>query len=303
MSIIKKRPKAESEMLPAKDLAMAYSVKAKAKKKMAEGGPVVEKRATTQELHDDAKMERQNDHKKPEASGDKVLAKAPMFQARKGLKTTPIKHPSMVPSSAFSSKLRTDEDHLQESDKPEAPQKDHFERVELTKSNVTHEEQEPAHHKMARLAEGGLINEEVPFSKAEDDMEEEYSHADSEPVVEDFMDDQDPAMYADGGEVEEEEEHHASIAAAVMAKRRKMAEGGQVDLYENAEEEPANPDTFDKRNAAAVHEDIDEAMHPLDHEPMGSMNDEHEASEENKEDSRDVFRIRRIMSKRSPITR
>lgn len=46
--------------------------------------------------------------------------------------------------------------------------------------------------------------------------------------------------YARGGEIspqdEIDDEHHASVAAAIMSKRKKMADGGQVDLEEHSEE-------------------------------------------------------------------
>lgn len=165
----------------------------------------------------------------------------------------------------------------------------------------------------------------------------------------DYMDEQDPNMYADGGDVdtstkptptptptstpvnlggteesrkkygmgvfneaeggmiddemdqpepEEEDEHDSSVAAAIMAKRRKYADGGQVDLDDNSME---HPNSYYNRNENAVlKENYDEDMEDMS-QPMDS--NEH-ADELEDEDSHDmVGKIMRKMKSRSPIAR
>lgn len=94
--------------------------------------------------------------------------------------------------------------------------------------------------------------------------------------------------YADGGEVEDE--HHASIAAAIMAKRDRMmmAEGGEVDLDENAMEQPNG--YYARNEDAALKENYDDQLSDLD-QPMDS--NEHDVSIDS--DEHDM--ISRIRSK------
>lgn len=66
-------------------------------------------------------------------------------------------------------------------------------------------------------------------------------------------------MKAEGGMVKEDEMDTAdssSIASAIM-KRRKMAEGGQVEIEQNAEE---MPNQMDELNEAALKENYDEDL-------------------------------------------
>ena len=107
-----------------------------------------------------------------------------------------------------------------------------------------------------------------------------------------------------GGEVgdEEDDEHHSSIAAAIMAKMHKlhkMAEGGQVDLDENAEEEP---NAYYHEDDAALKENYDEGMHSAI-DPMDSDEHGHSLPDEDEHENSMIAAIRRKMMKRSPITR
>jgi len=126
------------------------------------------------------------------------------------------------------------------------------------------------------------------------------------------------APYAAGGEIdpmdEEMEEHHASISAAIMAKRAKlhemvasgamdedhaaedmMAEGGEVDLDLNAEEQPN--EYYHANEHEALKENYDEDMHDVT-QPMDSNEhaDEEESESENKHDM--ISAIRTKMAKK-----
>ena len=79
------------------------------------------------------------------------------------------------------------------------------------------------------------------------------------------------AMMARGGKVspedEIEDEHHASIAAAIMAKRKKMADGGEVDLKWNGAEHLNKEDELSfnaARKNRIMGDDIDEMDQPMD---------------------------------------
>lgn len=63
---------------------------------------------------------------------------------------------------------------------------------------------------------------------------------DKRPPMDEYMADH----FADGGMIDDEDRHHDSVAMAIMARRKakKMADGGMVDLDENAREEPNNLD-------------------------------------------------------------
>lgn len=105
---------------------------------------------------------------------------------------------------------------------------------------------------------------------------------------------------AEGGEIDHDEEmldHAASIASAIMAKRR-MANGGQVDIEENNEEMP-NP--FDELNEAALKENYDSDFEDLTQpDDSNEIDDPSEEAQENRLDK--VSAIRRRMKKRSAIT-
>ncbi len=78
-------------------------------------------------------------------------------------------------------------------------------------------------------------------------------------------------------------DHAKSIADAIMRRRKMMAEGGMVDIEENGEEDPANPNMYDEMNEDM--EDIyDDSQ--LDAQPMDSNEhgDDREDESQNKHD-------------------
>lgn len=297
-----------------------YDAKGGKVKKMAEGGPVsakTEKRPGTQTEGADAHEVARNAAKKALVA-DGWTDQPTLPQARKGLKTTPIKHPKMAHSDIVQSRLRDEEDHLQISagvnDGPQEqpPREDDEEGADRSGPSV------PA-LKMKRMAKGGEINEEVSMHDAEEDGEEHPAGLESDndemaPPEDEFM----AGHFADGGEIspmdEEMEEHHASISAAIMAKRAKlhemvasgamdedhaaesmMAAGGEVDLDENAMEEPNG--YYEANEHSALKENYDEDMHDVT-EPMDSNEhgDGREDASENKHDM--VTAIRSKMKKK-----
>lgn len=134
--------------------------------------------------------------------------------------------------------------------------------------------------KLQGLAEGGMINDMMSMEDAEEDnvqhpagLESDNDQMGDSDAMNDHME-----MLADGGKVdggsEQEEDHSDSIAAAIMARRDrlhdevdsgahdldsavKMAEGGEVDLDMNAEEQPND---FYHQNQEALKENYDEDM-------------------------------------------
>lgn len=176
-----------------------------------------------------------------------------------------------------------------------------------------------------KLANGGMINDDVSMKDAEEDEVQhpaglEMDNDEMSPPEDEIMSNH-MKMLAEGGmaddmdqpEHEEEEEHHSSIASAIMARREKlhaqidsgahdydeavrMADGGQVDIDENAEEQPN--DYYGLNEDAALKENYDSDMDSL-HQPMDSNEhgDEREEESENKHDMISILR-RKMMSKR-----
>lgn len=97
-------------------LAIAYSVKRKAKK-MANGGSIKdEKRPVPDQAHNDKAEVSRNSGNKP-AMEDSWTSRPDMKQSQKGPRMTAIKHPKMVPQDGYSVRLRDQEDDLQDSAK------------------------------------------------------------------------------------------------------------------------------------------------------------------------------------------
>lgn len=95
------------------------------------------------------------------------------------------------------------------------------------------------------------------------------------------------------------EGHYDSIASAIMARKRKakmMAEGGMVDLDENAQEEPNN---LDDLNYEALKKENYAEEHGLSAmgSPEDSNEDGHDLSDEDKHDMVTMIR-RKIKAKR-----
>lgn len=291
-----------------KNLATAYGVQRK--KKMAKGGQVNESakseaRPMPDETDKDSASVSRNDTKKA-LSQSGWTDQPTVAQAQSKPRVQPIKHPKMVPSNAFSARLRDQESDLETSAKPnngpqqQPPAIDNEEGADRKGPSV------PA-LKMKKMAKGGMINEEVSMSKSEEDMEEHPAGLESDddskkPSNSEIMSNH-VEMLADGGMInhdEVEDDLHDSIAAAIMAKkdRMKMAEGGQVDLDSNAEEQPNS--YYHQNEDAALKENYDEGMDNLK-QPMDSNEHGHELSDEDAHDL--VSKIRMKMAARRQFSK
>lgn len=110
---------AEAKHRAKKSLADERSMPKPKLKGLAEGGEVEQDSARTESrpmpgkaYHDEMDV-KQSSMKKPPAMGDSMKQDNISYQARKGPKTTPIKHPRMVASDIVQSRLMNQEDHLQ----------------------------------------------------------------------------------------------------------------------------------------------------------------------------------------------
>ncbi len=279
-------------------IAIAYSVKRKAKKKMAKGGMTYrndsaasEQRPSTQERDNDSSMVSRNSNDAPPRRGDDAKTGEDIsMQAKRGMRTTRIKHPRMVPTDSFSSRLRDEEDDLQISadtnDGPQhqPPEHDNEEGADRQGPEVHDMEREHSNHREP-YAQGGEVNEHM-----------------------EMMDQPEP---------EEEQEHDSSIAAAIMRKRR-MAHGGEIhshgsmdsddsdmaDLSRNADEDANEEDqaSFDALRKENYSETPGLSQLNQPHE-SNEHNDPREEHEENIHDRSTVGMIRAKMRKKSPITR
>lgn len=302
-------------------LAIAYSMKRKkyAKGGMANESAASESRPMPSETDKDGSMvSRNSGNKSPH--NDSWTDRPEMKQSRKGMKTTAIKHPKMVPSSAFSTRLRAEEDDLQESagvnDGPqrELPEHDNEERPDRKGPDVRDMEREHSNGRKP-YAKGGKVS----FSEAEEDNEEHPAGLEDEndmmgPDEDEFM----ASHFAEGGMIDEERDimDAASIAAACMAKLHKYARGGeilsedsmesddsdQVDLSRNADEDANMEDkaSFDALRKENYSES--DGLNELDYDAE-NIGDEREASSENDHDEDMVDSIRRKMKNRSAISR
>lgn len=259
-------------------LAIAYAMKKKAPKKMAQGGLIKEQNEKTEklpmpelELEDRAEIAE--------------LPKAKPMLAAGGRVISPLAAPSMVKSSAFKARLLDKHGNPIE----EIPPQDETEHIGFDDEHAEHSDM---------MAEGGEVEE----------PQDEHEEVDVTPALNEALEDKDKAeksmpKLAEGGEVpmdEAELEHHASIAAAIMAKMKKMAEGGQVDLNENNKEEPNG--YYEQNEDEALDWDMDDSQ--LDHQPEDSneMADSREEDEENDHDESLVSKIMRKKAKKSAIS-
>lgn len=274
------------------------------KRKYAKGGKVNEKaksehRPMPEEHDKDAAMVSRNDAKKPLVNAD--WDQNPMI---KRPKTQPLKHPSMAQSPVFKVKLRDQEDHL-ESKMPPASPKDQPNQDLNEMDAKKHGPSVPALH-MKKMAKGGMINEEISMHEAEEDKVEHPTHLEEDddqmkPSEDEIM----SGHFARGGEVspedELEEERHNSIAAAIMAKRDRMhamidsgamdeddavhgyADGGEVDLSINHDEQPNNEDqmSFEALKKENYNSSNLDKSQPRDSNLIG---DDREEESENKHD-------------------
>lgn len=329
-------------------LAIAYSVKRKAKPKYAKGGQIppsakFESRPMP-EQGDKSNAQANMASDKP-AKHDNWLDNSTVKQAQRPSRI-PLKHPKMVPSNAFSVRLRDQEDHLEDSAKPNnGPQH----RPSQEDNEIGPDREGPKVSDMQRehnngrkpYAKGGKINDFEPMHDAEQDNLDEPAGLESD---NDMMQPEDDYMsgkmeahnmasggsiesgspdmnFADGGivhemddqpEDEEHLEHDASIAGAIM-RRKKMAAGGilshdsiysddsdQVDLSRNADEDANEEDQLSFNALRKENYNESEGLAKMS-SPKNSNEHGHELSDEDAHDM--VSKIRKLMSKRSPITK
>lgn len=140
-----------------------------------------------------------------------------------------------------------------------------------------------------KYAQGGGVDGKQPISAVF-----EHESPDAMAMAGDDDDEMGAQMAADGGMIdhEMEDEKHSSIAAAIMARkgRKMMAEGGQVDIEDNAQEEPNG---LQDLNEAALKENYDSDMEDVSQpEDSNEMGDEHEDESENKMDRISAMRSR-----------
>lgn len=332
-------------------LAIAYSVKRKKKKKMADGGKVEQENpheatvradggygkvtvldakggrvhrmadggsvsASTEhrpdpdeEMNDEAMVHR-NDGKK--ALKDDQWTDNPTVRQAGKISTTKLSRPRMVETNAFSVDLRDQDEDAERRDAPASPK----EQPRATYNEEGPDRQGPSvpSLKMKRMAKGGHVDMEIGEGPEYDaDMHPAHLEDDDDHErmpVDEYMSGEMAGRYARGGEVspeeEEEMEHDADVASAIMARRRHMAmggyaDGGEVDIEENAQEEPND---YYSRNEAALKENYDEDFEDMSQpEDSNEHDDMREEEEENDHDQDIVSAIMRKMKKRSAISR
>jgi len=284
----------------------------------AEGGEISasnEKRPMPDQEHDDAKMANKNKGMKPLTqdgwTDQPTVKEAQMDKKPRIQPTKPKIHTSGVFSVRDAKRFGEEED-LEKSDAPAAyaaqPPAMDDEEDAAAKGPST-----PS-LKMKMMAEGGNISleqskksnpghasEEMGSGPEEDEAEHpaglEEDNDEMGPANQEFMADH----FADGGPISDEDdmEHASSIAAAIMMKRaKKMADGGEVDLKENAMEQPNS--YYHANEDEVLKENDDEDLWSMT-DPMDSNEHGHELSDEDAHDM--VSRIRAKMAKKSPMSR
>lgn len=107
--------------------------------------------------------------------------------------------------------------------------------------------------KARKMAEGG---EAKPDAKWDPLIEDKKKKA--EEGMRSAFGSKNPKPLAHGGMIEADEEMRGhpsvSVAERILAKARRMAEGGEVDIELNQEEEPWNEDYDEMNQAAAMKE-------------------------------------------------
>lgn len=144
---------------------------------------------------------------------------------------------------------------------------------------------------MCKYAEGGEVSQPQTESQIKPPkklMPPGMSHSEYDVDGDEDEGDEDQDKMAEGGMI------HSSIADAILERKHRkmqmMADGGEVDLEENEEEEGSSP--FDDMNAEAVEEPI--SSDELESQPMDSNEhgDPEEESEENEHDMISKIRAR-----------
>ncbi len=301
-------------------LAIAYDVKRRnAKKKMAQGGMVnesakTEHRPMPDERDQAAKMISQNSGKKS-LPDDQWESNVTVKQAQKP-SIVKLSAPKIMGSDSFSVRDRKEIDKEKDLEMSARPNNGPQEQPQEEDNEMGADRQGPKVSDMERqhnnrreaYANGGMINEDVSMHDAEEDEVQhpaglEEDNDEMSPAKDEYM----ANRFAEGGmiddmdqpEPEEDEERHNSIAAAIMAKKDResrlnsgskdedrmimMAEGGQVDIDSNNEEQPNS--YYARNEHAALKENYDKDMDGIS-QPMDSNlhGDEHEKDMENVHD-------------------
>lgn len=252
-------------------LAIAYSTQKQArKKKMALGGAVETDTHSKGYSRNPGTPEKKPDDSRP-PEGDYMGQKwsGGRAPARKPDDMCPPKEQYMGQKWAEGGQVNTD---LQQS-KMQAP------KGSSPAQMASYHEMEAERYKM--MADGGMVAEEYG-SGPENDMEPAVRgrKADDERLPEsEYM----SGRFYDGGPVDsmEDQERPSTIAEAILRKR-KFAEGGQVDLEHNSEEHENMED--DLSYAALKKEQYDDRQISPQPEDSNEKGDSREDDSENKHD-------------------
>lgn len=310
-----------------KNLGMAYGIRKK--NKMAKGGPVsakTESRPMPEAESEDRHEIARNSTKKALQDAD-WTGQSTTRQAQSKPKVQAIKHPRMVPTNAFSTKLYGREEHLEDSANPgpydQQPGRDLDE--EDAKKQGSNPDMPKPHTTAKAYAKGGHVEAEYGKGPENDELDEpaglEEDDDQRRPAVDEYMTGH-MEMLAEGGmldsddsedqpEDEDDAENYSSITASIMARRDRMhaaidsgahdmdeavrmADGGMVDIDENAEEQP---NAYYARNEdAALKENFDSDIDDMT-QPMDSNEHGRELSDEDSHDAVDSIR-KKMMSRR-----
>lgn len=260
-------------------IAIAMNVKRRSKK--ASGGMIKDEQASSesrpmpdQRARDASQVRTNSADASPRKSDSFKTGENTSYQAQKGMRTTPIKHPKMVPQSVYSTRLRDEEDSLESLASPSAPSTQPAEwRDEEGPDRQGPRVPDMAsqhNNKRKPYAEGGSVsgssdedaamhadlhdNVHMEYGSGPEEDRLEHPHeptddSETSPAEDEFM----AGHFAEGGmpgEDEESMEHDASVASAVMARRKRMARGGEIM---EDQEEPLSHDSI------YTHEDEDQA--------------------------------------------
>lgn len=233
-------------------IAIAYSVARKNKKKMAKGGMVGDEATTEKEANiDNAKSSEEmamiKGHEAKDQDGDQWTDNTWSKQASESKSAKP----SEV-DEEFDDEKRTSIDSAHTD-----------EEMNMEKESSTDPMHIDADHdediEDAKFAKGGKVQKNPKLEQSK-----------MEPHPSDLMTD---------------DERAGSIADMIMAKKKKMAEGGEVDLSENADEEPNHEDDLSfealKKENYSESAGLDELDSPMDSNEHGdklSDADEHNSS-------------------------
>lgn len=188
----------------------------------------------------------------------------------------PKKHPMMVKSDAFSAKLRDDEDDNSINHALSIEDADQDMEQEPQGLEEDDDQMKPSDSEIMSdmMAEGGMMEDEVRPDRGFGKV-----------IIKN----------AKGGMIDDEMDmdHEDSIAAAIMARKdRMMAEGGQVDIDSNNEEQPNG--YYEQNEDAVLKENYDKDMDDMS-QPMDSNEHGHNLSDEDAHDM--VSKIRSVMNK------